>query len=53
LQANQTHYGIFFCPNRQQATIGQIVKICVEYHELISAGVGTADELQNQWIVVD
>jgi len=45
----RTHYGIFFCSNRQAASIGQIVNICAAYAELLEQGAGTLADVQNEF----
>jgi hypothetical protein len=42
------HFGIFYCPYRDKASIGLIVKICAEYHELIESGAGTDNDIKNE-----
>lgn len=48
----KVHYGIFFCRKRDTPAIGEIVKACYEYHELISSGAGTNEDLQNEIVFI-
>lgn len=52
ISQQKTHFGIFLHRNRQKATIGQIVTVCDEYHQLISEGVGTVNDIYNQLIEI-
>jgi hypothetical protein len=44
--ANRTHGGIMFCLPHLQGlqNVGAIIKMCLEYHELITAGAGTVEK---------
>jgi predicted nuclease of predicted toxin-antitoxin system len=53
LDNQQTHFGIFYCPDRNSSAIGRIVKTCAEYFDLIDGGAGTLeDDIQNRVIYI-
>jgi hypothetical protein len=52
---NQPHAGIMFCLPHLQGlqNVGPIIKMCLDYHELITNGAGTVEEdIANQVIFV-
>lgn len=49
----KNHFGIFYCPYRDKASIGLIVGACAEYHELILNEAGTLEgDINNQVIFI-
>lgn len=55
LSEGKDHYGIMFCSKFIHGNdhVGIVVKICVEYFELIAGGAGTIkDDMMNQVIFV-
>jgi hypothetical protein len=48
LSQEKVHSGIFFCADRHSAAIGQIVKACFAFYQLIVSGAGTLDDIQNE-----
>lgn len=49
ISQEQTHYGIFFCADRNVASIGKIVNVCYAFAQLIEQGAGTMDDIKNQF----
>lgn len=52
INSGNVHFGIFYCPYRDIPSIGLIVKVCSEYHELIESGAGTVYDIKNQVIFI-
>ena len=46
------HFGIFYCPYRDRPVIGLIVTTCREYHELVSSGAGTINDIKNDVVFI-
>jgi hypothetical protein len=54
-EEKKTHAGIMFCLPHLQGlqNVGPIIKMCLDYHELIAEGAGTIeDDIANQVIFV-
>lgn len=43
MEAGKMHYGIFFCPYRNEPAIGVIVTQCLFYYNVIEQGAGTLE----------
>lgn len=52
ITAQSIHYGIFFCRQRANPAIGEIVSTCSEYYELIESDTGSEKDLQNEIIFI-
>jgi predicted nuclease of predicted toxin-antitoxin system len=52
LAAERKHFGIFFCSERQTASIGKLVNSCFEYYELVESGAGKIEDICNQFFEV-
>ena len=49
LSQGKDHHGIFFCADRQSAAIGKIVNACTSYSQLIENGIGTLNDIRNEF----
>lgn len=52
LEDGKSHYGIFYCKDRNIASIGKIVTTCYEFFQLIEAGAGTIDDIWNEFFEI-
>ncbi len=52
VESNKRHDGIFFSRKRESPAIGEIVKSCTEYYDLIEAEAGSKSDLFNAIIFI-
>jgi len=52
LSEGREHCGIFYSRQRDNPTIGEIVKACLEYYDLIESDAGDEEDLYNTIIFI-
>ncbi len=52
MSAGRNHRGIFFCAERNSSAIGSIVADCLVFYRLVEEGIGTVDEIANEFFEI-